>query len=843
MSGVNAKDIFERRLRALEAQMLQQIGISPNWGEDAPEQISSLVAATRWNEALHPRGRDGRFIEKFGFIRGLFNWMKDAGGLSNPKAPGEKKEVGRAKIVGFSTDNGGTIENPWVKVEYDGPDKDLKGLVGYARAGDVVSVAGAKAQLNKDEVMTPDVPGARNSRSEAPQMPAVPIGAEELKKVLSPDDITAIYADGGEPKVVSSIDEALSELALGNKVNLPKTTDVSVLLDRMVEIVNDAKSKGSDAPTYNLCSVLVELVSLFCASHKGIPRIKMPQLTGKPLPGSPADSMDRNASDSVDLAPAFREYLAEKGVSITDTSIRADHLKASQNELNGPKVGGIAQAIEDGKFDPNEDRIFVSSDNYVVDGHHRWAALAAVGYETGGARDLDVAQVDMSILELLAEANAFAKRMGIPQQDATTKVSEVDVPSAKPKPAKVLDRTSASYGLTYDGWFEGHPIVQRAREFEDWEALPTEEVDPKDLIAIEKMLASSSIDKVVSGKVPLRTGYTVQVVRLDDGRMIIADGHHRAAMASAMGRPLEVKILDASDLDMSTMPDRVRPNDPHLWLPDVYQNHDLADRVEAQMAAVEAIEPQVTETLVGLAEQFQGEMGGLPFRFKQPKGVLEKIIRKAAKKFELPETELTDEHLASVTINDALRYTMLLPSDRYTDGVRAAIQELRDLGFDMPDTDIKNSWYQHDGYNGINATFTDPKTGQQVELQFHTPESFEMKETGTHADYEIVRVMSNVELERIAAYERMVALADSIPMPAEEGLVDIGVGTRRPFTPAPIPVQGPALAQPLLPEQGVSTGAPANATSSPVAASGAIKQLELRLRVHPKLGAGKNSNG
>lgn len=844
MPYMNSRELFEKRLANLEKKILDGAGVQPKWGDGTPEKLSSIVAATRWDEALHPRGRDGKFIEKFGFVRGLFNWLKDAGDSADPRASGTKAEAARAKIVGFSTDNGGSVDNPWVKVEYDGPDKKLQGLVGYARANEVSSVADLKAKLGLDEepIGLPNKPEERllneitgKGRSHPPlDKSGKPIYFDQANRPLTPDDISAVYETDEIPIDVASVDEALEQLAAGHKVNFPSQTDVTILLDKMVEVVNDAKERGDSAPNYNLCAVTVALVSLFCAEHKGIPRVQMPQLAGTPVPGSRADSMKKSKNGTVDLTAQFREHLESKGVAVVDTSIRADHLKASQNELNGPKVAGIARAIEAGEFNPNDDRIFVSSDNYVVDGHHRWAATAANGYESGEQIDLDVSQVDMEIIELLAEANNFAKEMGIAQQDMADASSKPEA-----KPPKVLDRESKSYGLHYDGWFEGHPIVQRARESDQWDDLPVETVDPKELIAIEKMLSSRSIDKVVSGEVPLRTGYTVQVVRLDDGRMIIADGHHRAAMAAAMDRPLEVKILDASALDLSDMPERTRATDPHLWLPDVYQHHRLADRVEAQVAAVEAIEPEVTKALQDLSSQFDGEMVGLPFRFKEPKGILEKIIRKAVSATSLPETELSDDDLAEIKINDALRYTVSLPSNRYADGVKAIIQELRELGFEIPDSAVKNSWYQHDGYNGINATFTDPKSGQQVELQFHTPESFYMKESGTHADYEIVRVMSNVERERRAAYERMVELADSIPMPAEADVTGIGTPVTRPFQENPTPVFGPAVVRrpPDTPQVGGEPAAPGGAGApggggGPVAASASSIRHQLRNRVH-----------
>ena len=84
-------------------------------------------------------------------------------------------------------------------------------------------------------------------------------------------------------------------------------------------------------------------------------------------------------------------------------------LKATQNELNGGKVAGIAQAIRDDKYD--EVRLFVSNDDYIVDGHHRWAAKVTVDLDDGVEGDIKmpIARVDMDILDLLIESNDFAE--------------------------------------------------------------------------------------------------------------------------------------------------------------------------------------------------------------------------------------------------------------------------------------------------------------------------------------------------------------------------------------------------------------------------------------------------
>jgi 2'-5' RNA ligase len=724
------------------------------------ERAVGLVkrAVREFNELLHPRGKDGRFIEKHGHVTGPVT----------PNRGGKKINVDRARVIRFIP-NPSNANDPLVEVQT--PDGD----VGRALASDISTTASPKARLDGKigRMVTQD---------------EVDINASSGR--LDADVIADVQAQDIDPVIVTTVDEALEQLAAGNKIDLQIPDDVSVLLDRMVEIVDEARAAGVDAPNYNLCEVTVQGASLFCAEHKGIPRIRMPQLGGKPLPGTPAAARVVAADGYIDLSADFREMLEARGVKVAEDRVRADYLKASQNELNGGKVAGIAQAIERGDFSADDAQLFISKDNYIVDGHHRWAGSVAQLYDGNEVPEMSVARVDMDILELLAEANRFAKDQGIPQADVSQNEPVARIPDAEApglaKPPKVYDKSAADYGLNFQEQYVNDPSLAAARESSEWENLPVESVDPKTLVAVEDELASSSVDKVVNGDVPLREGYVAKVLRKEDGTLIIADGHHRAAMASTMGRDLDVQIMDEAALTQPTLEltgeddvDLSMPKRPDLQLPSDRQNDDLAPMANRFVAMAEATEPRTTPLLADIAKANGGEMVGLDFRFKKPEGVLDKIRRKAEKD-EIDPRE--------VLINDALRYTVALPADQYVDGTQQIIDALREAGFDLPDDKIKNSWGMRDGYNGINATFTDPVSGAVVELQFHTPESFEAKEHGTHADYEIVRDMSNPEKKRRAAYRRMVTIADNIPFP-DDSVRLIGTPTSRPFTPNPDPAE------------------------------------------------------
>jgi len=109
------------------------------------------------------------------------------------------------------------------------------------------------------------------------------------------------------------------------------------------------------------------------------------------------------------------------------------------------------------------------------------------------------------------------------------------------------DTLTTVYNLPYDSSLITNPEVVAAKGYHGWDDLPLVTVDPTKVIGIEKMLKSKSINKVVSGEVPLRSGYDPWMLRMSDGRFVVIDGHHRVAMHTALGKPMPCHLLDNQD--------------------------------------------------------------------------------------------------------------------------------------------------------------------------------------------------------------------------------------------------------------------------------------------------------
>jgi hypothetical protein len=218
--------------------------------------------------------------------------------------------------------------------------------------------------------------------------------------------------------VTGDVKEALVALAAGKHVELDHADRAGTLLAELHKQVKAAKAAGEAAPNIDLCKVSVKGENIFCVTHQGIPRLKMPQLKGKPAPGSPASKLKLDKDGEVDLTDQFREHLTSQGVAVTRGQTKASQLRASQRELNGPKVAAIAHQLDKGKS-IRDTPLFTSKDDYIVDGHHRWAAT--VGHKGGHDTPMTTDKVDMGILELLHQTNEFTKKMGIAGQDASNK--------------------------------------------------------------------------------------------------------------------------------------------------------------------------------------------------------------------------------------------------------------------------------------------------------------------------------------------------------------------------------------------------------------------------------------
>jgi len=146
---------------------------------------------------------------------------------------------------------------------------------------------------------------------------------------------------------------------------------------------------------------------LFGGEGLGIARKDMPQI--------PAEAR-----------PQFLADLAKEGISVTKERVDPTKLKPVQKEISGSRVGAIYQKTrimgydgeERGKIPENE-RILVSKDGYVIDGHHTWGA--AVAHFFDGSEKLPIYRIDLTAKEALDASLEWSKAKGYEGQGIDAK--------------------------------------------------------------------------------------------------------------------------------------------------------------------------------------------------------------------------------------------------------------------------------------------------------------------------------------------------------------------------------------------------------------------------------------
>lgn len=169
--------------------------------------------------------------------------------------------------------------------------------------------------------------------------------------------------------------------------------------------------------------------------------------------------------------------------------------------------------------------------------------------------------------------------------------------------------------------------------------------------------------------------------------------------------------------------------------------------------AVES-EPLITSSVKAVAENCGLETYGLKNRIKGKESYLRKIraeYKPDGNKYE---------------VKDVVRYTLGTDdAGVLVKGMENAIDELSKLGYNT--VTVKNSWEDPlNPYKGINTTVIAPN-GQKFEIQYHTKESFEVKEK-MHALYEKQRMIEDqFSNEYMKLSDEMFELSNQLSKPSE----------------------------------------------------------------------------
>jgi len=237
-------------------------------------------------------------------------------------------------------------------------------------------------------------------------------------------------AEKEKPKRPGADDMKLKNLMPGidtSKKTLDQATpierqQVATKIDDLVAMTDKAKANGEKPEFFNLCDVSIPGSNIYCEDNLGIDRNDMPQFKGDARPGSPADKLPRDPRNGeVDTEEFFKEMLNKEGIKVSEPqAVPPDRLKATQKNLVGDKVAGMYKGLEENPQNPDLTApIYVSNDGYVLDGHHRWAAIVAYNAKNPDKPiPMNVRVIDEPIKPLVKRSNEFADHIGIEKKAA-----------------------------------------------------------------------------------------------------------------------------------------------------------------------------------------------------------------------------------------------------------------------------------------------------------------------------------------------------------------------------------------------------------------------------------------
>lgn len=158
------------------------------------------------------------------------------------------------------------------------------------------------------------------------------------------------------------------------------------------------------------------------------------------------------------------------------------------------------------------------------------------------------------------------------------------------------------------------------------------------------------------------------------------------------------------------------------------ENYELDNAVHYIESRAKFYGSIITSELLELQEDQISYFVELEHRFKTRFRIREKILQKM----------VVDKRTMRDAINgiyDALRFTIVISDDVYTDKVEEYLHKIESFGYKV--IRFKNAW-GNEYYQGINVSFID-QDGFKFELQFHTPNGYSIKEGKLRDVYNIIR--------------------------------------------------------------------------------------------------------
>lgn len=188
---------------------------------------------------------------------------------------------------------------------------------------------------------------------------------------------------------------------------------------------------------------------------------------------------------------------------------------------------------------------------------------------------------------------------------------------------------------------------------------------------------------------------------------------------------------------------------------------DLSLSVDKLVEKSQKIEPTITADINNIATKAGGKLVGLENRLKSPSSIKRKIEDEAADGF--------SKSLSLNKIRDAIRYTTVFKEGDFVTRYKAMQYLLAIEGYKT--IVVKNTWKNDSAYKGVN-TFIQNEDGDVFEMQYHTQQSFDVKNGLLHKLYEKFRDPKTPIHEKEKLLLEMRKLSSKIKVPEGVELIE-----------------------------------------------------------------------
>lgn len=188
---------------------------------------------------------------------------------------------------------------------------------------------------------------------------------------------------------------------------------------------------------------------------------------------------------------------------------------------------------------------------------------------------------------------------------------------------------------------------------------------------------------------------------------------------------------------------------------------DLSLSVDKLVEKSQKIEPTITADINNIATKAGGKLVGLENRLKSPYSIKRKI-----------EADVADGFSKSLSLNkirDAIRYTTVFKENDFVTRYKAMQYLLAIEGYKT--IVVKNTWKNDGAYKGVN-TFIQNEDGDVFEMQYHTQQSFDVKNGLLHKLYEKFRDPKTPIHEKEKLLLEMRKLSSKIKVPEGVELIE-----------------------------------------------------------------------